>query len=106
MNTSMVAGERNDTMYMRDEDAAEWAEAKWVLALDGFPGAAELDKDEYPFVSEQTHYKGKKYGTIYYIGPQVAMYNQEHLKAIGAKAPPATFDEYREQAVQIKRQKV
>ena len=106
MNTSMVAGERNDTMYMRDEDAAEWAEAKWVLALDSFPGAAELDKDEYPFVSEQTHYKGKKYGTIYYVGPSVAMYNQEHLKAIGAKAPPTTFDEFRDQATQIKRQKV
>jgi multiple sugar transport system substrate-binding protein len=106
MNTSMVAGERNDTMYMRDEDAAEWAEAKWVLPLDGFPGAAELDKDEYPFVGEQTHYKGKKYGTIYYVGPSVAIYNQEHLKAIGAKGPPATFDEFREQAIQIKRQKV
>ncbi len=106
MNTSMIAGERNDAMYMRDEDAAEWAEAKWILALDSFPGAAELDKDEYPFVSEQTHYKGKKYGTIYYVGPSVAMYNMEHLKAIGAKGPPATFDEFREQAVQIKRQKV
>lgn len=106
MNTSFLAGERNDAMYMRDEDAAEWAEAKWVMALDSFPGAKELDKDEYPFVSEQTHYKGKKYGTIYYVGPQVAIYNKSHLKQAGFNKPPETFDEFRTQAVQIKRQKI
>ena len=35
------------------------------------------DKDEYPFVTEQTNYKGKKYGTIYYVGPAIAFYNKE-----------------------------
>src|SRR5215210_7814086 len=34
MNTAFLAGERLDALYMRDEDAAEWAEAKWVRELD------------------------------------------------------------------------
>jgi multiple sugar transport system substrate-binding protein len=105
MNTAFLAGERLDAMYMRDEDAAEWAEAKWVLPLDTMPGAKELTKDEYPFVTEQTNYKGKKYGTIYYVGPQIAMYNAEHVKQAGFDKPPATMDELRTQALQIKRQR-
>ena len=55
MNTAFIAGERTDAMYMRDEDAAEWAEAKWVLPLDNMPGAKDLTKDEYPFITEQTN---------------------------------------------------
>lgn len=106
MNTNFIAGEKMDAMYMRDEDAAEWAEAKWILALDQFPGAKDLDKDEYSFVGEQTHYKGKKYGTIYYVGPAVAIYNKEHLSQAGFAKPPATFDDLRTQAAQIKRQKI
>ena len=106
MNTSFLAGERLDAMYMRDEDAAEWAEAKWIMPLDKFPGAKDLTKDEYPFVTEQTNYRGKKYGTIYYIGGSVAVYNKEHLKVAGLAKPPATFDELRQQANQIKRQKI
>jgi multiple sugar transport system substrate-binding protein len=106
MNTAFLAGERLDAMYMRDEDAAEWAEAKWVLPLDTMPGAKDLDKDEYPFVSEQTHYKGKKYGTIYYVGPQIAFYNKEILKQAGFAKPPASWDEFRTQATQIKRQAI
>jgi multiple sugar transport system substrate-binding protein len=106
MNTAFLAGERMDAMYMRDEDAAEWAEAKWVRELDKFPGARDLTKDEYPFVTEQTNYKGKKYGTIYYVGGAVAVHNKEHLKMAGFSRPPATFDELRAQAIQIKRQRV
>ncbi|HET7770964.1 MAG TPA: extracellular solute-binding protein [Chloroflexota bacterium] len=106
MNTAFLAGERLDAMYMRDEDAAEWAEAKWIRELDKFPGAKELTKDEYPFVTEQTNYRGKKYGTIYYIGGAVSVYNMEHLKQAGFAKPPATFDELRNQAAQIKRQRI
>ena len=106
MNTAFLAGERTDAMYMRDEDAAEWAEAKWALPLDNMPGAKDLTKDEYPFITEQTNYKGKKYGTIYYVGPRIAFYNKEHLKQAGFSRPPATWDEFRQQAVQIKRQRI
>jgi len=106
MNTAFLAGERTDAMYMRDEDAAEWAEAKWIRELDKFPGAKDLTKDEYSFVTEQTNYRGKKYGTIYYVGGTVAMYNKEHLKQAGFTKPPAGFDELRTQAAQIKRQKI
>ncbi len=88
MTTAFLAGERTDAMYMRDEDAAEWAEAKWVLPLDNFPGAKDLTKDEYPFITEQTNYKGKKYGTIYYVGPTIAFYNKELLKQAGFARPP------------------
>ena len=63
-------------------------------------------KDEYPFITEQTNYKGKKYGTIYYVGPVIAFYNKELLKQAGFARPPATYDEFRQQAVQIKRQRI
>ncbi|MDQ3702392.1 MAG: ABC transporter substrate-binding protein, partial [Chloroflexota bacterium] len=58
------------------------------------------------FITEQTNYKGKKYGTIYYVGPSVAFYNKEHLKQAGFTKPPATWDEFRTQATQIKRQRI
>ena len=106
MNTNFVGGYPMDAMYMRDEDVAEWAEAKWILPLDKMPGAAALDKDEYGFVHEQTHYKGTRYGTIYYIGLQEMLYNREHLRQIGAKEPPTTYDQLREFSQQLKRQKV
>ncbi|MGH2371488.1 MAG: extracellular solute-binding protein, partial [Chloroflexota bacterium] len=93
-------------LYMRDEDVAEWAEAKWILPLDKMPGAAGLDKDEYGFVHEQTHYKGQRFGTIYYVGPQVHMYNQEHFKQGGVKQPAETYTELREIGLTLKRQGV
>ncbi|MGH2369874.1 MAG: ABC transporter substrate-binding protein, partial [Chloroflexota bacterium] len=92
--------------YMRDEDVAEWAEAKWILPLDKMPGAAGLDKDEYGFVHEQTHYKGTRYGTIYYIGLVVMLYNKEHLRQIGANEPPRTYAKLRDLGLQLKRQQI
>jgi multiple sugar transport system substrate-binding protein len=106
LNTQFLAGDPLDAVYMRDEDVAEWAEAKWIRALDDMPGAKELEKDEYPFVREQTHYKGKRYGTIYYVGPQVHMYNKEHLRQAGAAKPVETYTELRELALTLKRQRV
>ncbi|HEV2122807.1 MAG TPA: extracellular solute-binding protein [Chloroflexota bacterium] len=106
MNTNFLGGYPMDAMYMRDEDVAEWAEAKWILPLDKMPGAAALDKDEYSFVHEQTHYKGTRYGTIYYIGLQTMLYNKAHLQEIGAKEPPSTYTKLRELALQLKRQGV
>lgn len=106
MNTEFLAGQEHDAVYLRDEDSAEWAEAKWIRPLDDMPGSKELEKDEYPFVREQTHYKGKRYGTIYYVGPQVFMYNKEHLRQAGAAKPPESYDELRDVALTLKRQRV
>ncbi|MBI3969694.1 MAG: extracellular solute-binding protein [Chloroflexi bacterium] len=106
MNTNFVGGYPMDAMYMRDEDVAEWAEAKWILPLDKMPGAKDLAKDEYGFVHEQTHYKGTRYGTIYYIGLQEMLYNKQHLAEIGAKEPPQTYDKLRELGLQLKRQRI
>lgn len=104
LNTQFLADEPLDAAYMRDEDVAEWAEAKWIRPLNDMPGAKDLDKDEYPFVHEQAHYKGKRTGTIYYVGPQIFMYNTEHLKKAGIKAVPATHVDLREVALTLKRQ--
>ena len=51
------------------------------------PGRRTATKDEYPFITEQTNYKGKKYGTIYYVGPVIAFYNKELLKQAGFARP-------------------
>jgi len=106
LNTQFLAGEALDAVYLRDEDVAEWAEAKWIRPLDDMPGSKDLEKDEYPFVREQTHYKGKRYGTIYYVGPQVYMYNKEHLREAGESKPPETYDALRDLALSLKRQRV
>ncbi len=106
MNTEFLAGQPHDAVYLRDEDSAEWAEAKWIRPLDDMPGSKELEKDEYPFVREQTHYKGKRYGTIYYVGPQVFMYNKEHLRQAGIAKPPDAYDVLRDLALTLKRQRV
>lgn len=106
MNTNFLAGEAMDAMYLRDEDVAEWAEANWIRVLDDMPGSKELAKDEYGFVHIQTHYKGKRYGTIYYIGLQEMLYNRAHLQQVGISKPPETLDQLREAALQLKRQRV
>lgn len=99
--TEFLGGVPIDALYMRDEDIAEWAEAEYIRPLDDMPGAADLKKDEFPFVTEQTHYKGKRYGTIYYVGVQVFMYNRKHLEQIGAK-PPETYDDWLRIARELK----
>lgn len=103
MNTEFLAGQPHDAVYLRDEDSAEWAEAKWIRPLDDMPGSKELEKDEYPFVREQTHYKGKRYGTIYCVGPQVFMYNKEHSRQAGMATPPDSYDVLRDLALTLKR---
>src|SRR6266542_3705623 len=46
LNTQFLAGEALDAVYLRDEDVAEWAEAKWTRPLDDMPGSKDLEKDE------------------------------------------------------------
>src|SRR5262245_30917961 len=106
LNTQFLAGEPLDAVYLRDEDVAEWAEAKWIRPLDDLPGSKDLERDEYPFVREQTHYKGQRFGTIYYVGPQVYMYNREHLRKAGEGRPAETYDALRELGLTLKRRGV
>jgi ABC-type glycerol-3-phosphate transport system substrate-binding protein len=106
LDTQFLAGEPLDAVYLRDEDVAEWAEAKWIRPLDDLPGSKDLERDEYPFVREQTHHKGQRFGTIYYVGPQVFMYNREHLRKAGEGRPAETYDALRELGLTLKRRGV
>jgi multiple sugar transport system substrate-binding protein len=99
--TEFLGGVPIDALYMRDEDIAEWAEAEYIRPLDDMPGAGDLKKDEFGFVTEQTHYRGKRYATIYYVGVQVFMYNTKYLEQIGAK-PPETYDDWLRIARELK----
>ena len=60
MTTAFLAGERTDAMYMRDEDAAEWAEAKWVLPLDNMPGREGPDQGRVPLHHRADQLQGQE----------------------------------------------
>jgi len=91
-----------DLLYSSDAWVSEWAEAGWIVPVDGLPGLAELKKDLVDSAISAATYKGKFYGLPYYADYMAFLYNSEHLEKAGIKAPPATWDEVVQQAKQIK----
>ncbi|HYF75559.1 MAG TPA: extracellular solute-binding protein [Symbiobacteriaceae bacterium] len=91
-----------DVVYCSDAWVSEWAEAGWIVPIDGFPGVDDLKKDLVESAVSGATYKGKYYGLPYYADYMAFLYNAEHLEKAGIKAPPATWDEVVQQAKQIK----
>lgn len=91
-----------DVVYCSDSWVSEWAEAGWIVPIDGLPGLDELKKDLVESAVQAATYKGRFYGLPYYADYMAFLYNAEHLEKAGIKAPPATWDEVVTQARQIK----
>lgn len=97
------AGTQADAFYVRDTHLGAWVEAGWLQPIDGLPKLAELNKDIYPATLQTLHYKGKQYGVPYYGDIYVYMYDKTHLAKAGVKKVPATLDELKNAALEVKK---
>ena len=97
-----VAKTAMDVCYVRDNDFAEWVEARWLRPIDDLPGARGYREDILEFNWEAMTYKGRQYGMPYYSDFTIWVHNERMLHAAGFETCGATLDEITEQLIKIK----
>src|SRR5947207_2551298 len=97
------AGTQGDAFYVRDTHLGAWVEAGWMQPIDGMPKLAELNKDIYPATLQTLRYKGKQYGVPYYGDIYLYLYDKTQLEKAGVKKVPATLDELKNAALEVKK---
>jgi multiple sugar transport system substrate-binding protein len=103
VTTTFAGGNCFDVLYSSDQWLAKWAEAGWVVPLEDVePAVMDYVPDIAPFSVEAMTYDGKLYGLPYYTDVMYFFYNKAMLEEAGIDAPPATWDEVTDQALQIK----
>jgi multiple sugar transport system substrate-binding protein len=106
-NEKMVAlfnaAAQPDAFYVRDTNLGAWVEAGWLQPIDGLPKLDELNKDIFSFNREALSYKGKQYGTPYYGDIYVYMYDKKLADKAGVSAAPATLDQLKAAALEVKK---
>jgi len=93
-----------DVTYNGGNWLNEFAAAGWVVSLDDYFDWAAGYKDKVlPFAWQDMTYNGKVYGLPYYADTITFMYNKKILEDASIKAPPQTWEEVTEQALQLKK---
>jgi multiple sugar transport system substrate-binding protein len=100
------AGDQIDALLVYNFHVASWAEGGIIQAVDGMPGLDALNGDMLPFVRDIMFYKGKQYGLPYYQDIAGFVWREDIVKKAGFAAPPKTLDELKDQALEIKKQKI
>jgi multiple sugar transport system substrate-binding protein len=92
-----------DVTYNGGNWLNEFATANWVVSLDDhFDWVSSYQDKVLPFAWQDMTYNGKVYGLPYYADTITFMYNQQVLEDAGFSAPPQTWEEVTEQALQLK----
>ena len=92
-----------DVTYNGGNWLNEFAAAGWVVSLDDHFDWAESYQDKVlPFAWQDMTFDGKVYGLPYYADTITFMYNAKILEDAGIAAPPQTWEEVTEQALQLK----
>jgi multiple sugar transport system substrate-binding protein len=89
-----------DALYVFDHILGQWA--SWLEPLDGYPEAEELKGTMLPLAKQSMTYDGKLYGLPYYTSYFGIIYNEKMLQEAGLDGPPASYEEWVEQARIIK----
>jgi multiple sugar transport system substrate-binding protein len=93
-----------DVAYVRDNSLSLWVENEWIQPIDSCPGVAEEKQQLLPLAEQAQTYEGKLYGLTYYSAYYPLIYNRRMMQEAGFDAPPATLDEWAEQARAMKEQ--
>ena len=97
------SGTPTDVAYNGGNWLEEFAAAGWVVPLeDYFDWVAGYEESVLGFAWQDMTYDGKVYGLPYYADTITFMYNARILEEAGISAPPTTWDEVTEQALQLK----
>lgn len=102
MITKFTGGAPVDVLWVSDSWLPEFAEAGWIVPVDGYPQLMAYDAETSDFCVKSMTYKGKQYGLTYYTDYMSFLYDAELLAKAGIAAPPASWAEVTEQAKAIK----
>ncbi|MDL4774353.1 ABC transporter substrate-binding protein [Actinomadura xylanilytica] len=102
-NQQLAGGNVSYDVLSADEGYLEsWSKNRWITSLDDLPGIGGLLADMNPGVADSLRSPdGKLYALPYFQGAELFAVNTEHLQKIGA-GPPATWEEFLEQARELK----
>jgi multiple sugar transport system substrate-binding protein len=103
MITKFVGKAPLDVLWVSDTWLPEWADAGWLVPVDGYPELMKYNADASDFCTQSMKYKGHQYGLTYYTDYMAFFYDEDKLKKAGIAAPPATWDEVVEQSLKIKK---
>ena len=103
MITKFVGKAPLDVLWVSDTWLPEWADAGWLVPVDGYPELMKYNADASEFCTQSMMYKGHQYGLTYYTDYMAFFYDEDKLKKAGIAAPPATWDEVVEQSLKIKK---
>jgi multiple sugar transport system substrate-binding protein len=103
MVTKFVGNAPIDTLWVSDSWLPEWADAGWLVPIDGYPELMKYNADVDDFCNASMRYKGKQYGLTYYSDYMAFFYDESKLKKAGIAAPPRTWDEVVQQSLIMKK---
>lgn len=103
MITKFVGKAPLDVLWVSDTWLPEWADAGWLVPVDGYPELMKYNADASDFCTQSMMYKGHQYGLTYYTDYMAFFYDEDKLRKAGIAAPPATWDEVVEQSLKIKK---
>ena len=101
--TKFVGKAPLDTLWVSDAWLPEWAEAGWLVPIDGYPQLTKYNSDVDDFSTKSMMWKGKQYGLTYYTDYMGFFYDEGMLQKAGISAPPKTWDEVVQQSLKIKK---
>lgn len=103
MATRFTGGTPTEVAYSSDHWLQEWVAAGWAVPIDEYcPGVTDYVEEFAPYAVEGMTAEGKLYGLPYYADLVTFMYNAELAEQAGITQPPETWEELKEQALQIK----
>ena len=103
MVTKFVGKAPIDALWVSDSWLPEWADAGWIVPIDGYPDLMKYNADTDDFCIKSMQYKGHQYGLTYYTDYMAFLYDEEKLTKAGINAPPKTWDEVVQQSATIKK---
>jgi len=97
--TSLAGGEAPDTARMDIAWVSEFADQDALQQLDGvMPDFEAIADGTFPGPLSTNFWNGHYYGLPQNTNTQVLLWNADNFSAAGISAPPATFDEFAEDA--------
>lgn len=103
MATRFTGGTPTELAYSSDHWLQEWVAAGWAIPIDEqCPGVTDYVSEFAPYAVEGMTAEGKLYGLPYYADLVTFMYNAKLAQEAGVTKPPESWDELKEQALQIK----
>ena len=103
MATRFTGGTPTEVAYSSDHWLQEWVAAGWAVPIDEqCPGVTDYVKEFAPYAVQGMTAGGKLYGLPYYADLVTFMYNAKLAEQAGITKAPETWEELKDQALQIK----